>query len=94
MTVLRVGIHSKARRAIARGPANPYIRSGTSSRAERSLETPCINICLLDSESGLCLGCGRTMAEIAGWAELSDVERRAIMAALPARLRRFEEAKG
>ena len=52
--------------AMARGPANPYIRTGTSSRAKASLETPCVNICLLDNETGLCVGCGRTLAEIAG----------------------------
>jgi predicted Fe-S protein YdhL (DUF1289 family) len=80
--------------AIARGPANPYIRSGTGSRAKPSLETPCINICLLDNETGLCIGCGRTLAEIAGWAGMSDAERRAVMAALPRRMERLEEAKG
>ena len=80
--------------AIARGRANPYIRTGTSSRADPSLETPCVNICLLDSETGLCIGCGRTLAEIAGWAGMSDAERRAVMAALPKRMARLEEAKG
>ena len=64
------------------------------SRAKLSLETPCVNICLLDSETGLCVGCGRTLAEIAGWAGMSDAERRAVMAALPMRMQRLEEAKG
>jgi predicted Fe-S protein YdhL (DUF1289 family) len=58
------------------------------------LETPCINICLLDVESGTCVGCGRSIEEIARWAAMSDRERRAIMAALPARIERREEAKG
>ena len=80
--------------AIARGHANPYIRTGTSSRADPTLETPCVNICLLDSETGLCVGCGRTLAEIAGWAGMSDAERRAVMAVLPMRIERLEEAKG
>ena len=64
------------------------------SRAKPSLETPCVNICLLDSETGLCVGCGRTLGEIAGWAGMSDAERRAVMAALPKRMARLEEAKG
>jgi uncharacterized protein len=59
-----------------------------------SLETPCVNICLLDNETGLCLGCGRTIAEIAGWAGMSDAERRAVMATLPERMERLEAAKG
>jgi predicted Fe-S protein YdhL (DUF1289 family) len=58
------------------------------------LETPCVNVCLLDSETGLCVGCGRTMQEIASWAAMTPAERRAIMAALPARLDALEEAKG
>jgi hypothetical protein len=58
------------------------------------LETPCINICLLDDASGTCLGCGRTLAEIAAWATMTDAERRAIMVALPARKNQLEQAKG
>lgn len=59
-----------------------------------SLDTPCINICLLDEETGLCLGCGRSIREIAGWTSMSDAERRAVMAELPARKARMEQAKG
>ena len=50
------------------------------------IETPCINICTLDARSGLCVGCGRTVAEIANWTAMTDDERRRIMAELPARL--------
>jgi predicted Fe-S protein YdhL (DUF1289 family) len=57
------------------------------------LETPCVNICLLDPETGSCLGCGRTLAEIAAWARMSDAERREIMTALPERLDRSKTAK-
>jgi predicted Fe-S protein YdhL (DUF1289 family) len=41
---------------------------------------------VLDPESGLCLGCGRTIAEIAGWSAMTEVERRRIMAELPGRM--------
>jgi hypothetical protein len=58
------------------------------------LETPCVNICLLDVETGLCTGCGRTIDEIARWSAMSHRERRAVMAQLPARKGRLEEAKG
>jgi predicted Fe-S protein YdhL (DUF1289 family) len=40
------------------------------------LETPCVNICLLDAETGLCVGCGRIIEEIARWAAMTDGERR------------------
>jgi len=49
------------------------------------METPCVKICTLDARSGLCLGCGRTIEEIAGWGRMSDDERARIMAELPAR---------
>ena len=48
--------------------------------------TPCIKVCVIDAVSGLCAGCGRSLAEIGGWLGFSDAERRAVMAALPARL--------
>jgi len=58
-----------------------------SDSPENSLpmDTPCVKICTLDHASGLCLGCGRTIEEIARWGALSDDERRRIMAELPAR---------
>jgi predicted Fe-S protein YdhL (DUF1289 family) len=80
--------------AIARKSRIPYIRSGSFGLAGHAVETPCVNVCLLDSATGACLGCGRTLAEIASWASMSDAERRAVMAALPARMERLEEAKG
>jgi hypothetical protein len=48
--------------------------------------TPCIKICVIDAASGLCAGCGRTLAEIGGWLGFSDDQRRTVMATLPARL--------
>jgi predicted Fe-S protein YdhL (DUF1289 family) len=54
------------------------------------LETPCINVCLLDEKSGLCVGCGRSGDEIARWVEMTPAERHAIMAILPERLERLE----
>jgi predicted Fe-S protein YdhL (DUF1289 family) len=51
-----------------------------------AIESPCLKICVLEPGSKLCRGCGRTIEEIAGWAALSDGERRRVMLALPARL--------
>lgn len=50
------------------------------------IETPCIKICTLDAVSGHCLGCGRTVDEIARWSAMSAAERARIMGELPARL--------
>jgi predicted Fe-S protein YdhL (DUF1289 family) len=50
------------------------------------IESPCLNICTLDARSGRCLGCGRTIDEIARWTAMSDVERARVMCEAPARL--------
>jgi predicted Fe-S protein YdhL (DUF1289 family) len=59
----------------------------------RPIATPCVKVCVVDGESGLCLGCYRTLAEVAGWSRLSDAEREAIMADLPRRPSRVSPAK-
>jgi predicted Fe-S protein YdhL (DUF1289 family) len=48
--------------------------------------SPCVKICVIDPQSGLCEDCGRTLQEIAQWARLSEAERLAIMARLEERL--------
>jgi predicted Fe-S protein YdhL (DUF1289 family) len=48
--------------------------------------TPCVKICVVDPLSGLCIGCGRTVAEISLWPELTDDSRRAIMSGLAERM--------
>ena len=46
--------------------------------------SPCIGVCRLDPATQVCVGCGRTIAEIAAWPTLSAEERRAIVARLQA----------
>ena len=48
--------------------------------------SPCVQICVVDPRSGLCIGCGRTLAEIASWGGMTEPARRAIMVRLEARL--------
>jgi uncharacterized protein len=56
------------------------------AKIDSNIETPCNKVCVLDAASGLCVGCGRTGAEIGSWIGMTAQERRRIMAALPARL--------
>ena len=51
--------------------------------------SPCINVCTLDPATQVCLGCFRTIGEIAAWASASDAERAAIVAELPRRRELF-----
>jgi predicted Fe-S protein YdhL (DUF1289 family) len=52
-----------------------------------TIVTPCINVCVLDPETGLCRGCARTVDEIASWATMSEADRKKIMLELPQRQR-------
>jgi hypothetical protein len=52
------------------------------------IDTPCIQVCVIDAGTGLCAGCGRTIEEIALWAAMTDAERKRIMRDLPQRHRR------
>jgi len=47
--------------------------------------SPCVSVCRMDGTSGLCEGCLRTIDEIAHWGLFDDDEKRAVLAALPAR---------
>ncbi|MBP6689514.1 MAG: DUF1289 domain-containing protein [Hyphomonadaceae bacterium] len=50
------------------------------------ISTPCIRVCAVSGMTNQCVGCGRTLPEIARWGAMDETERRAIMAELPARL--------
>jgi uncharacterized protein len=49
-----------------------------------------VDICSLDQTGQWCMGCGRSLDEIAGWQRFSDIERRAIIEKLPEQLRRLK----
>ena len=65
----------------------------TPPRPPAPIKTPCIKVCVVDGESGLCLGCYRQLREVAGWARLSAEERERIMAELPSRRSRIRPEK-
>lgn len=62
-------------------------------RPPAPIKSPCVLVCAVDGESGLCLGCFRTLPEIAGWSRLTDAEREAVMAGLPGRRGRIRPEK-
>ncbi len=54
--------------------------------AETSIESPCNRVCVVHPTRGLCIGCGRSLDEIARWIDIAPAERARIMAQLPFRL--------
>jgi predicted Fe-S protein YdhL (DUF1289 family) len=53
-----------------------------AARSAGSVASPCISVCRIDEASGLCVGCLRTLDEIAAWATLDDDARRAVWRAI------------
>jgi len=51
------------------------------------VSSPCVRICVVDGSADICLGCGRTLPEIAAWGRMSEEQRLAIMATLPGRMK-------
>lgn len=51
-----------------------------------SKETPCIAVCIMDPGTSLCLGCGRTLPEIARWHRMDTAERQVVMSQLAGRM--------
>ncbi len=66
----------------------PY-RISSADMTLAAIKSPCIKVCTVDGETGLCLGCGRTLAEIGSWSRIGDAGRDAVLAALPARIDRL-----
>jgi predicted Fe-S protein YdhL (DUF1289 family) len=42
-------------------------------------------VCRIDAATGLCVGCSRTLDEIAAWGTLDDDARRGVLAAIARR---------
>jgi len=64
-----------------------FILPTTSARRPMTdIESPCNKVCAVDPISALCIGCGRSLAEIEGWMRMGADERARIMAQLPRRL--------
>jgi predicted Fe-S protein YdhL (DUF1289 family) len=53
--------------------------------SERAPVSPCVGVCTLDPATHFCIGCARTIDEIAQWPRLSAEEKRRVIALLPSR---------
>lgn len=48
-------------------------------------DSPCVRTCVIDQQTGYCIGCGRTLHEISYWTRYSREERQLLLRALPER---------
>jgi hypothetical protein len=62
--------------------------------APEHVPSPCVKLCALDPRSGYCVGCYRTIDEVANWVEMSAEDKRAVLERVARRrARQSEEAK-
>ena len=47
---------------------------------QKGVPSPCIQVCRMHADSGLCEGCLRTIDEIAAWSQLDDPAKRRVLA--------------
>jgi predicted Fe-S protein YdhL (DUF1289 family) len=45
---------------------------------DEPVPSPCISVCTMNPDTGLCNGCYRTLDEIAAWSGLSDADKRVL----------------
>jgi predicted Fe-S protein YdhL (DUF1289 family) len=57
------------------------------------MTSPCVKVCQMDPVRGVCIGCCRTLDEIAHWSGMSDEERVAVLEKLPERRARLNIAE-
>ena len=58
------------------------------------IASPCINVCKMDEQTGLCSGCFRTIDEIALWSSTDDSRRLSILAAVARRRQEHDPWEG
>lgn len=70
----------------------PDPRDAIWTRAE--VDSPCVKVCVIHPQARLCVGCLRSIDEIAAWGRMPPEERRSVMAALPARAPQLTQRRG
>lgn len=53
---------------------------------QAEVPSPCISVCRMSADSGLCEGCFRTRDEIAAWSSASDGDKRRIWQTIEQRM--------
>ena len=59
-----------------------------------TVPSPCLGVCRLDASGRECLGCKRTLEEIAGWSRMTEPEKLKVLNALEQRRIKAPETKG
>ena len=66
--------------------------TASGAAATDQVPSPCISVCVMDGASGVCVGCLRTLDEIAAWGALDADAKREVLAAVADRRARLASA--
>jgi uncharacterized protein len=58
------------------------------------VQSPCVKLCVVHPEARICIGCYRSIDEIASWSQLTHDHRAGLMAQLPARAALLRKRRG
>lgn len=58
------------------------------------IESPCVRVCVVHPEARICVGCHRTIDEIAMWAKMDPAARAAVLEDLPGRAKALKRRRG
>lgn len=67
------------------GRASLAARARYARTVARDVPSPCSSVCSMNPASGLCIGCLRTLDEIAAWSVLEDAGKRVVWALIEQR---------
>jgi len=75
-------------------PAAPPPPLRSASPPASTVASPCIDVCTIDTRTGWCAGCLRTIDEIAAWGVLNNAQKREVWKLLSQRRRSVDAASG
>ncbi len=71
--------------------ANARLTRAAAQNDTQNVASPCISVCRMDESGGLCVGCLRTLDEIARWGTADAVFKRAVWRNIELRLASLQD---
>ncbi len=69
--------------------ASARLERASALNDPQTAASPCMSVCQMDATTGLCIGCLRTLDEIAQWGNADAAFKRTVWANIEARLAQF-----
>jgi predicted Fe-S protein YdhL (DUF1289 family) len=61
-------------------------RAVAAGATAQNVPSPCISVCTMDFDGSFCMGCWRSIDEIAAWSRCDDAQKKIIWARIAERL--------